>query len=37
MPIIMMEEPAVKLNKSELREKMDPIAYQVTQEKGTER
>ena len=31
------EPPALKFDKGELRERLDPIAFQVTQEKGTER
>ena len=31
------EPPVAKFDKMELRERLDPIAFQVTQEKGTER
>lgn len=37
MPINPDTGPVVRYDKGELRERLDPVVYQVTQEKGTER
>ena len=37
MPVDPDPGPAIKYAKEELRERLDPVAFQVTQEKGTER
>ena len=37
MPFKKLDEPRVKVDKAELRERLDPVQYRVTQERGTEK